>query len=113
MTKNGKSRREPRVPIRLEVRVWGMDLDGKLFNIQAHTMDITPVAARLEGVWRPLYRGMNIGIECRGRCARFRVVWIGKLGTGKGGEIGVHCVEPGRYIWGVALKRRISLDDVA
>jgi hypothetical protein len=111
--KSSKSRREPRVPMRLAVRVWGMDLDGKLFSIKTHTMDITPGAARLEGIWRPLYRGMNIGIECGGRCARFRVAWVGKLGTGKGGEIGVQCIEPGRYIWGVALKRRVGLEDVA
>jgi hypothetical protein len=111
--KSSKKRREPRVPMRLPVRVWGMDMNGKMFSIHAHTIDITPVGARLEGIWRPLYRGMNIGIECGGRRARFRVAWVGKLGTGKGGEIGVQCIEPGRYIWGLALKRSIGLESVA
>lgn len=108
MPNGRKNRREPRVSVRIPVTVWGLDLDGKLFRIQTHTMDITPSGARLEGIWRPLYRGMNIGIECGGRRARFRVTWIGRLGTGTGSEIGVQCVESGRYIWGVPLKRYIS-----
>jgi hypothetical protein len=107
---SSKARREARVPMRLPVTVWGMDLDGKLFRIQAHTMNITPAGARLEGIWKALYRGMNVGIDCGGRRARFRVTWIGRLGTGTGGEIGVQCVEPGRYIWGVPLKRYIGMD---
>jgi len=105
-----KMRREPRVPMRIPITVWGMDLDGRLFRVQAHTMNITPAGARLEGIWKPLHRGMNIGIDCAGRRARFRVTWVGRLGTGRGGEIGVQCVEPGRYIWGVPLKRYIEMD---
>lgn len=110
MKEDRKIRREPRIPIRIPVMVWGMDLDGKLFRIQTHTMDITPAGGRIEGIWKPLHRGMNIGIECGGRRARFRITWVGRLGTGTGGEIGVRCVEMGRYIWGVPLKRYIDVN---
>ena len=99
--------------MRLPVRVWGMDLNGKLFDIKAYTIDITPVSARLAGFWESFYRGMNIGIECGGRRARFRVAWVGESNTEHAGEIGVQSVERGRYIWGVPLKRHAYTEDVA
>lgn len=111
MTKSNRKRLEQRIPMRLAVRVRGMDLNGKLFDIETHTLDVTPQSARVDGIWQPLHRGMNIGIECEGRRARFRVTWVGKPETGNAGEIGVQCLEPGRYIWGVALKRRLHIEE--
>ena len=113
MAESVKKQREQRVPMRLPVRVRGMDLNGNLFHIDAHTVDITPVSARLKGFVKPLYRGMNIGVECEGRRARFRVVWVGQLDTNGYGEIGIRSLEPGRYIWGVPLKRYPHAEDVA
>lgn len=94
--------REKRVFMKLPVRVWGMDSTGKLFNIEAHTVDITAVSACIEGDLNFLQRGAVIGVQCgRGR-ARFRVVWS------RDGRIGVHSIERGRYIWGVPLERTIE-----
>ena len=100
--------RERRIPKRLAVRVWGMDTHGQLFKITTHTVDVTPVGACLEEVWRPLQRGAVIGVECGTSRARFRVSWVGAPGTPREGRIGIRCVEPGKYIWGIPLERRFD-----
>jgi hypothetical protein len=33
----------------------------------------------------------------------YRVQWIGRVGTPRSGHVGVKCLEPGNYIWGVPL----------
>ena len=103
-----KRPREQRTPLKLPVRLWGMDSAGKLFSMEALTMDITPRGARIEGVACFLQRGAIIGIECKQSRARFRVAWVGQPGTDRDGQIGVHCIEPGKYIWGVPLRRRME-----
>lgn len=97
--------RERRVVMALPVRVWGMDLSGKLFDVEAQTVNITPVGARISGISFHLRRGAVIGIQCGRSRARFRVTWTGQAGTPSEGHIGVQCVETGKYIWGVALRR--------
>lgn len=96
--------------MKLPVRLWGMDSAGKLFSLEALTIDITPRGARIEGISCFLQRGAIIGIECKQSRARFRVAWVGQPGTGRDGQIGVHCIEPGKYIWGVPLQRRMEDD---
>ena len=103
-----KKPREQRISMSLAVRIWGMDAAGKLFGLEAHTVDITPVGACIEGPLAFLQRGAVIGIRCGRSHARFRVVWIGRPGTSRQGRIGVRCVEPGKYIWGVALQRKMD-----
>ena len=89
--------------MKLPVRVWGMDSAGKLFSIEASTLDITPRGACLKGVACMIQRGATIGVECGRSRARFRIAWVSKSGSDRDGQIGVQCVEPGRYIWGVPL----------
>jgi hypothetical protein len=33
--------------------------------------------------------------------ARFKVVWIGKPGTPQEGQVGLLCIETGKFIWGI------------
>ena len=103
-----KKPREQRIAMKLAVRIWGMDAAGRLFGVDAHTIDITPVGARIEGPVASLQRGAVIGIRCGRSHARFRVVWIGQPGTRRQGQIGVRCVDLGKYIWGVALERKMD-----
>jgi|SRR5437764_2329878 len=95
-----KKPRERRTPMKLPVRVWGMDSAGRLFSIEASTLDITP-------------RGAIIGVECGRSRARFRIAWVGTPGSDRDGQIGVQCIEPGKYIWGVPLLRAMDNDDGA
>lgn|SRR5690348_12217030 len=93
--------REQRISMRLPVRVWGMDSAGKLFSVEAYTLDITAIGARIQGDLSFLQRGAVVGVECGRSRSRFRVAWT------QHGQIGVHCVEPGKYIWGVPLQRKL------
>jgi hypothetical protein len=94
--------------MRLPVRIWGMDSAGKLFNTNAHTVDITPVGACIQGAPVSLERGSIIGVQCGRSQARFRIVWIGQRGSNRQGQIGMRCVDLGKYIWGVSLKRKME-----
>lgn len=100
--------REHRIRMNRSVRIWGMDATGNLFSADTHTVDITPLGARVEGVSSSLQRGAVIGVQCGRSQARFRVVWVGQRGTNRQGQIGIRCIEPGKYIWGVPLERKME-----
>jgi hypothetical protein len=106
--KQMRKQREQRTPMQLSVRIWGMDSTGKLFSIYTKTVDITAVGARLEGDLLFLQRGSVIGVECGRSRSRFRVVWVGQPGSKRHGQIGIRCLEPGKYIWGVPLQRKME-----
>lgn len=94
--------------VRLPVRIWGMDAMGRLFSVDARTVDITPVGACIEGPFESLQRGTVVAIRCNRSHARFRIVWIGEQGSTRQGQIGVRCTEPGKYIWGIPLERKMD-----
>lgn len=93
-------RREERIIISLPVRLWGMDINGKPFTQNASSVDITRMGARLQGVTCRIQHGDIIGIQHGNDKARFRVIWVARPGSRNEGQIGVHCVEVGKYIWG-------------
>jgi hypothetical protein len=102
-----KKDREKRTAMKLPLQVWGMDANGQVFRCEAHTLDITPVGARIEGPLPALQRGSLIGVQCGNSKARFRVVWIDSR-TPRHRRLGIRCTEPGKYIWGVWLKREME-----
>ena len=102
------ARREQRVEMMLPVRLWGMDRHGKLFEQHATTLDITPVGACLTGVTCDLQVGCIIGVQHGNSKSRFKVAWIGEPGSARDTQIGIITVEPGKYIWGVALARQFG-----
>lgn len=102
------ARREQRVEMMLPVRLWGMDRHGKLFEQHATTLDITPVGACLTGVTCDLQVGCIVGVQHGNSKSRFKVAWIGEPGSSRDTQIGIITVEPGKYIWGVALARQFG-----
>jgi hypothetical protein len=101
-------RREQRLHLALPVRVWGMDVNGELFEQDATTMDITTVGARLTGIIYPLQRGCVIGVQHQTSKARFRVKWVGTEGSHDQGQIGLRLLDEGKLIWGRALRRALG-----
>lgn len=93
-------RREERIIISLPVRLWGMDVNGKPFTQNASSVDITRMGARIQGVTCQIQHGDIIGVQHANDKARFRVIWVARPGSRNEGQIGVHCVEAGKYIWG-------------
>lgn len=94
--------------MRIPIRLWGMDRAGKLFEVKAQTVDITPLGAQVEGVYCLITPGSIVGIQRGKSKARFRVQWVGEPGTPMEGRIGIRCIEPGRYIWGIPLVRQLQ-----
>ena len=98
-------RLEKRTNLVLPVKVSGMDANGKLFEQEAGTVDVTTTGARLSGIVHPLHRGCVVSVQ-RGRSkARFRVTWVGDSGGPDEGQIGIQLIEGGKLIWGQVIPR--------
>src|SRR5262249_7246259 len=86
-------RREPRVEVSLEVKVWGLDRHGKPFVQHARTRDSTRRGVKLIGV-----DGVNVGeflgIQTGEQRARYRVVGMGRKNPPKAEQMGFHCRKP-------------------
>lgn len=96
------SRSEPRQPQQSPVRVFGMDNDGHPVNVSAWTVDVSRHGARVKVAKYWTAPGETIGVRHGLEKARFKIVWVGQDGTPHEGEIGLVCVETGKYIWGIA-----------
>jgi len=95
-------RSEPRTPADEAVRIFGLDTNGQPINQPAKAVDISHHGARLMGVDCWDYPGEVIGVRHGTEKARYRVVWVGKRGTPQQGQVGLLCIESGKYIWGIA-----------
>jgi hypothetical protein len=96
-------RSEVRVAKRVPILVHGTDPGGSPFRIPAKTLDISGSGASLTGLNGVGMPGTRIEIEYQGRKARYRIQWVGKDGTKLANQVGVRCLEPGNFIWGVEL----------
>ncbi len=92
-------RTEPRMPKEAPIRVFGMDSQGRPVNLPAQTVDVSRHGARVSGVQNWSQPGEIVGVRYGTEKARYRIVWIGPAGTQFAGQIGLQCVETGKYIW--------------
>lgn len=93
-------RSEPRFPVRLPVRIWGMDRSGRAFSQPATTLVVSVNGSRLDGVRVPLALGDVVGVQYGGHKARFRVIWVGAPGQVREGQAGVWCLEGEKRLFG-------------
>lgn len=84
------------------VRIFGMDSKGRPVNLPAYTMDISKYGARLTGVRSWDYPGETVGIRYETEKARYRIVWVGLPNSPVEGQVGLYCVDQGKYIWDFA-----------
>jgi hypothetical protein len=96
-------RPQSRIAKALQVQIRGLDRNGNPFVQSAYTVDISRTGARLDGVGWLTAPGGTIEVKRHWHKARFRVVWIGQIGTPQANQIGICCLEPNKYIWGVPL----------
>ncbi|HXX44327.1 MAG TPA: PilZ domain-containing protein [Candidatus Acidoferrales bacterium] len=97
-------RSEQRIAVSLPVTVRGVDANGNPFEVRTETHDISFSGASLEGLQDVVTPGAKIELESHGRKAWYRVRWVGRDDSTRSGRIGIHSLEHGRYIWGVAPK---------
>jgi hypothetical protein len=96
-------RSEQRIALRVPILVRGTDSRGTPFLVTAQTHDITAAGASINGLKGIADVGSKVEIEYQDKKAKYRVQWIGQVGTPRSGQAGVKCLEPGNYIWGVPL----------
>jgi hypothetical protein len=104
-------RHENRVTVSLPVRVWGMDRNGKPFIQSAHTVDITRNGGRLRDLYCIDKKGDVIRLQHGGQKANFRITWVGHPGTTEDGHVGIHCIEPEKYIWNIKIPAEAQPDE--
>jgi hypothetical protein len=96
--------RKARVSKTVQVWVRGVDRSGNPFLQSAQTIDIGQSGARLDGVGYLTGPGEIVQVKRGWRKARFRVVWIGQLGTPEANQIGICCVDDdNKDLWRVPL----------
>jgi hypothetical protein len=86
-------RRDPRIVAKLEVRIAGIDVNGRPLLQAATTGNISRHGALLEGIQGTFKAGEVISVTYKGNKARFRIAWIGGAGTDKAGQIGLEGVD--------------------
>jgi hypothetical protein len=96
-------RTEVRIAKQLPVLVHGTDGRGISFTVTAQAHDISGSGASLTGLNGVGVPGSKLDLEYQGRRARYRIQWVGKEGTARANQVGLRCLEPGNYIWGVPL----------
>jgi len=98
-----KNRKKPRVPKTFRVIVKGIDPKGHPFAQTAYTVDLSQDGARLDGIGFLTTPGQTIEVRRRWRKARYRVVWIGHVGTSESNQVGVYRLQSEKDIWRVEL----------
>jgi hypothetical protein len=96
-------RREPRVEIRVPVRIFGTDSSGKVFSEKAATVNVGQQGAELSGVQPLLKHDEIIGLTYGTNRVHFRVKWVGQPGTPKAGHVGLLNISPEKPLWDFPL----------
>jgi hypothetical protein len=98
-----RKRKKARVPKTLRVIVKGTDPQGHNFSQSAFTVDLSQDGARLEGIGFLTAPGQTIEVRRLWRKARFRVVWIGQVGSSESNQVGLYSLQADKDIWRIEL----------
>jgi len=96
-------RRDPRIEARLQVRIAGIDANGRPLLQMVTTRNISRQGALLEGIQSTFKAGEIISQSYKNNKARFRVSWAGEPGTDRASQIGVQSIDPAKCIWDPAI----------
>ena len=102
-----RTRKKPRVPKTVRVIVKGTDPKGHPFAQSAYTVDLSEDGARLDGIGFLTSPGQTIEVRRLWRKARFRVVWIGHVGTTESNQAGV-VLQSEKNIWRIELPKNAT-----
>jgi hypothetical protein len=84
---------EPRLDVKLPVRVYGMGADGRPFLHNAEARNISHHGAKLFGLETQLKPGDVIGVQLGEKKARCKVIWVVDAGQAQKISVGVNLVE--------------------
>ena len=94
-----------RVETHLPVRIWGMDAKAQPFSQTAMARNISRSGVLLEGMQRMLKPGEFVHVQFGEDQAQYKVVWAGKTGTAREGELGLQAMASEPPIWDVNFIR--------
>ena len=98
-----RSRKQHRLSKMLRVTVKGTDAKGNTFKQSSYTIDLSQDGARLDGIGFLTTPGQTIEVRRLWRKKKFRVVWIGRVGSGEANQVGVFGLQNEKDIWHVKL----------
>jgi len=98
-------RPEERVPVDLDMRVWGMGADGRAFSQHARAHNISARGALLCGIEHDLEIGDTIGVQAGENKARCKVVWAMNTRSDQKIQVGVQIVSKLECPWTALLPR--------
>jgi hypothetical protein len=96
-----RSRKQQRLPKMLRVVVTGTDARGNRFKQSSHTIDLSEHGARLDGIGFLTSPGQTIEVRRLWRKKKFRVVWIGHVGSTESNQVGVVGLQNEKDLWHV------------
>lgn len=98
-------RRNRRVAVFLTVQVWGVDAKSMAFVQHAQAKNISDRGAVLQGITRPLKAGSILHVQHNKDQAQFRIVWVGRSGSRRQGEVGLESLPSEPSLWDANLLR--------
>src|ERR1700687_5845219 len=98
-------RRETRLPVSLDVRIFGIDTNGKAFHQPATTLDISASGTRVTGLTAPLNKGDIVGLQSSGAKSRFRVTWV-RVNPDGTFAVGLQCKEKDGCPWRETMQQK-------
>jgi hypothetical protein len=101
-------RREPRKALQVPVRIFGTDVEGKVFSENVTTIDVSQNGAKLGGVRATLKVDELVGVAYGKNKVHFRIKWAGTPGTASEGQIGLLNLSPGKPFWDFPLPQGTS-----
>ncbi len=84
---------EPRVDVNLQVRVFGMDAEGRPFSQKAQARNISQHGAKIAGLEKQLKPGEVVGVQFGDQKTRCRVMWVVDAGPVQKIEVGMEMVD--------------------
>jgi PilZ domain len=96
---------ETRVPLDLELRVWGMGADGRVFSQPVRTRNVSFGGALLSGIERDLKIGDIIGVQRGEKKTRCKVVWAVNTESIQKIQVGVQLLHKHECPWTAELPK--------
>ncbi len=107
------TQRYQRTKMVLPLRVWVDPQTDDAASLQlAHTLDISPIGARLGGLRTPVQPGQPITVQRGQHKTHFRVIWSKQLAPTEI-QAGVETLEIGKKLWDVELPQQAAAEQAA
>lgn len=96
-------RREPRKDLKVPVRIFGTDINGRPFSENVATLNVSSRGAKLAGLQANVKPGEVIGMAHGAQKSRFTVRWVGPPGGSLEGQVGLENISPEKPFWDFPL----------